>query len=137
MIKEITRDIEVLQKKSVRIDGNFDQIVTDLIDTANANKERCIGLSAVQICEHVRIFVAFDGERFIPFVNPVIMDTSKAKYETEEGCMSLDGVRKTTRFNTVTVLYETKKGHFVKKMYGGRFAQIIQHEMDHLNGILI
>lgn len=137
MVREITKDIETLQQVSKKIKPNeAKQIIQDLIDTAQEHKERCVGLSAIQIAEPVRVFVAYTGENFIPFVNPIITKHLGAMYEAEERCMSLEGSRKVTRFKGVEIMHQ-KGSRYVKERYNGYFAEIIQHEMDHLSGKLI
>ncbi len=137
MIREITKDIEILQQVSKPIKPKeAQQIIQDLLDTAGAHKELCVGLSAIQISEPVRVFVAIRGGRFIPFVNPVITRYLGSVYEAEESCMSLEGSRKVSRYKGVEIMYQ-KGTKYVKEQYSGFFAEIIQHEMDHLNGKLI
>lgn len=137
MIREITKDIEILQQVSKAIKPKEAQrIIRDLLDTAEAHKERCVGLSAIQISEPVKVFVAFTGERFIPFVNPVITRYLGSVYEAEERCMSLEGSRKVSRYKGVEIMYQ-KGTKYVKERYMGFFAEILQHEMDHLSGKLI
>ena len=138
-IKEIVKDIDVLTKKSDRADVKSNEtikVIEDLIDTANEYKDRCVGLSAIQIGVPLRICVVFNGEKFIPFVNPVITKSFGDKYEAEEGCMSLDGMRKVTRCDRIEVMRQTKSG-FVKEKFKGFIAEILQHEIDHFNGKLI
>lgn len=140
MVRQIVRDTEILQKISQCVDVNSketERIIRDLIDTANANRENnhCVGLAAIQIGEPKRIIVVYDGQKFVPFVNPIVTSHGK-KYVTTEGCLSLDGERQVERRQNVTVLKATKKG-FSREKYGGFMAQVIQHENDHLNGKLI
>lgn len=137
MVREITKDPEILQQVSKKIKPNeAKQIIQDLIDTAEEHNDRCVGLSAIQIAEPVRVFVAFTGEKFIPFVNPIITKHLGSMYEAEESCMSLEGSRKVTRFKGVEIMHQ-KGNRYVKERYSGYFAEIIQHEMDHLSGKLI
>lgn len=139
MVREIVKDTEILQQISVKAKPNSEelrQVIQDLTDTAWEHKERCVGLSAIQIGEPVRVFVAFTGEKFIPFVNPTITRRYGEAYEAEEGCMSLEGSRKVTRYSGVEIMHQ-KGIFFVRERYCGFFAEIIQHEMDHLNGKLI
>lgn len=137
MVREIIKDPEILQQVSNKIKPKeAKQIIQDLIDTAQEHSDRCVGLSAIQIAEPVKVFVAYTGEKFIPFVNPIITKHLGAMYEAEEGCMSLDGTRKVTRFKGVEIMYQ-KGSKYVKERYNGHFAEIIQHEMDHLIGKLI
>ena len=140
-MREIVRDTEILQTVSKVVDVNSEEterIIRDLIDTANANRENnhCVGLAAIQIGEPKRITVVYDGKKFIPFVNPIISVTKGKKYTAIEGCLSLDGERQVERRQQITVLRATKNG-FVREKYNGFMAQIIQHEIDHLNGKLI
>lgn len=137
MIREITKDTEILQQVSKSIKPiEAQRVIRDLLDTAEAHKERCVGLSAIQISEPVRVFVAFTGKKFIPFVNPVITQYLGSVYEAEESCMSLEGSRKVSRYTGVEILYHNGKKHVIER-YSGFFAEIIQHEMDHLRGELI
>lgn len=137
MIREITKDIEILQQVSKAIKPREAQrIVRDLLDTAEAHRGRCVGLSAIQISEPVMVFVAFIEGKFIPFVNPVITRYLGSMYEAEEGCMSLEGTRRVSRYTGVEIMYQ-KGTKFVKAQYSGFSAEILQHETDHLNGILI
>ena len=92
MIREITTDTNILQKVSSKANPKSKetkQIVHDLIDTAEEHKDRCVGLAAIQIEEPTRVLVAFNGENFIPYINPVIIQYLGERYEAEEGCMSL------------------------------------------------
>ena len=137
MIREITKDTEILQQVSKAITPkDAQQVIQDLLDTAEAHSERCVGLSAIQISEPVRVFVASTGERFIPFVNPVITRYLGSVYEAEESCMSLEGSRKVSRYKGVEIMYQ-KGTKYVKERYSGFFAEIVQHEMDHLRGKLV
>lgn len=113
------------------------QFYIDLIETAEAHRENCVGLSAVQIGEHKRAVVVLINDKFELFVNPVIINKSPETFETEEGCLSLEGTRKVKRHRSVTVIYLTKTGKTKKQKFTGFIAQILQHEIDHCNGILI
>lgn len=139
MVREIVKDTEILQQVSKKVKPNAKetkQVIQDLIDTAQEYSVRCVGLSAIQIGEPVRVFVALKGGVFIPFVNPVITRYFGTTYEIEERCMSLDGARKVTRYGGLEIMHQ-KGNKFVKDKYSGFFAEIIQHEMDHLSGKLI
>lgn len=137
MVREIVKDTGILQQVSKKVNPkDAKQVIQDLIDTAEEHDDKCVGLSAIQIGEPVRVFVAFTGDRFIPFVNPVIIQHYGDVYEAEEGCMSLDGKRKVSRYSGVVIMHQ-KGDKFKKERYGGYFAEIIQHEIDHLNGKLI
>lgn len=138
MVKDIVKDIEILKQKSVRATNNdeVEEVIRYLIDTAEAHKDRCVGLSAIQIGVPLRICVVFNGERFVPFVNPVITKSFGEKYKIEEGCMSLDGKREVMRYERIEVIRRSKNS-FVKEKYKGFMAEIIQHELDHFEGKLI
>jgi peptide deformylase len=136
MVKQIVRDELFLAQKSVPATKADAQIITDLTDTLQANEKNCVGMAANMIGIQKRIIVFSVGVAIVPMVNPVI--TKKIKpYETEEGCLSLSGVRKTTRFETIEVEYEDKDFKKQKQTFHGWIAQIIQHEVDHLEGKII
>lgn len=139
MVKEIVKDIDTLSKKSEPVDfGNEDLcFIDDMWDTAKAHEERCVGLAAVQIGVHKRVILVKLGDKFEVLINPIIIKRSPQKYKTMEGCLSLDGQREVVRHKWVTVVFRDITG---KKCYGTYFgydAEIIQHEVDHLNGVLI
>lgn len=137
MVKEIVKDIAVLQTVSSKANPKeAKKVIQDLIDTANEHKDCCVGLSAIQIGIPLRICVVFNGDKFIPFINPIITKTLGDKYEAEEGCMSLDGTRKVMRYGRIEIMRQTQNG-FVKEKYRGYMAEILQHEIDHFNGKLI
>lgn len=137
MVREIIRDPIFLSGRSEPATKNDRQIITDLTDTLKANSEICVGLAANMIGERKCILVAVNGDDILVMVNPVIVDRSKQFFETEEGCLSLDGVRKTKRYVSIKVEYLDKKFKRKKQTFTGNTAQIIQHEMDHFHGILI
>ena len=111
-------------------------VAQDLEDTLKANRECCVGMAANMIGYRKRIIIVATGLADMVMINPVITETSEP-YETEEGCLSLPGVRKTTRFQKITVKYLDKKFAEHTQSFSGYIAQIIQHECDHLKGILI
>uniref|UniRef100_I5AX95 N-formylmethionyl-tRNA deformylase n=1 Tax=Eubacterium cellulosolvens (strain ATCC 43171 / JCM 9499 / 6) TaxID=633697 RepID=I5AX95_EUBC6 len=136
MVKQIVRDPLFLRQKSEPATKEDKQVITDLMDTLRANQERCVGMAANMIGVRKQIIVVAVGPFIVPMVNPVITRKS-GKYETEEGCLSLDGVRSCTRYKEIEVEYldqDFKKKH-------GKFndftAQIIQHEIQHFSGELI
>ena len=108
----------------------------DLLETLIANAEGCVGMAANMIGVSKRI-IAFDNEgSYMVMYNPVILK-KEGPYETEEGCLSLAGVRKTKRYQKIKVQYQTEKFDTRVKTFTGWPAQIIQHEVDHCNGVLI
>lgn len=136
MIKEINRDIFILSQKSVPATENDRQTGEDLLETLIANSERCVGMAANMIGVLKNIIAINDNGNYIVMYNPEILKADK-EYETEEGCLSLDGVRKTKRYRKIKVRYLDNDFKIKIKTYDGFTAQIIQHEVDHLNGIII
>ena len=143
MIREIVRGdnpegIKFLTTKSnTSIIREDKQLYIDLIETAEAHRENCVGLSAVQIGEHKRAVVVLINDKFELFINPAIVGKSSETFETEEGCLSLEGTRKVIRHRSVTVIFTTRTGKTRKQKFTGFVAQILQHEIDHCNGVLI
>lgn len=136
MIKEINRDIFILSQKSVPATENDRQTGEDLLETLIANSERCVGMAANMIGVSKNIIAINDNNNYTVMYNPEILKADK-EYETEEGCLSLDGVRKTKRYRKIKVRYLDKDFKIKIKTYDGFTAQIIQHEIDHLSGIII
>lgn len=138
MVKEINKDTESLRQKSQSfIFGEDDYLITDMLDTANAHKENCVGLACIQIGVPKRVILVRQGLSFIPFINPVIIKKSTGTYLAEEGCLSLDGTRQVKRHRTIKVMWQDTKGKQKVQEFSGFVAQIIQHEVDHCNGLLI
>lgn len=136
MIRPVVRDELFLRQKSVPATREDAAVITDLLDTLKANEQNCVGMAANMIGVRKRILVFSLGFANVPMVNPVI--TKKMKpYETEEGCLSLNGVRKTTRYEMIEVEYEDQNFKKQKQTFQGWTAQIIQHEIDHFDGIII
>ena len=136
MVKPIMKDIFFLSRKSEAATKDDMQVVKDLLDTLKANEAGCVGMAANMIGVRKRIIAVNMGLVNIPMINPVITKKTGA-YETEEGCLSLTGVRKTTRYEEIEVeFYDTGWKKQTQK-YTGWIAQIIQHECDHLEGIII
>lgn len=138
MVKEIVKDINILQQKSENfILGQDDYLINDLIDTANAHIENCVGLSSIQIGVPKKIIVVRFGDTFVPMINPIIIKRSQQVYIAKERCLSLDGEREVKRHKRIKVCYVSKDGKNKCDDVGGFIAQIIQHECDHLQGKLI
>lgn len=136
MVKKITRDPMFLAQKSVDATEADKQVITDLLDTLRANLDHCVGMAANMIGVSKNIIVVAAGPFQFAMINPVIAKKTGA-FQTEEGCLSLDGVRPCTRYKEIEVDYldtNFKKQH---GKYTGWTAQIIQHEIDHCEGILI
>ena len=137
MVKDIVRDEAVLAVKSEPATKADMQTVRDLLDTVKANEERCVGIAANMIGVHKTILVALIGDEYIAMINPVIVDRSKETYETEEGCLSLNGVRPVKRHRIITVEYLDRKFKRRREIFRDFEAEIIQHEIDHFSGIII
>ena len=136
MIKPIMRDVLFLGQKSEEATEDDKPIIEDLKDTLKANHDHCVGMAANMIGYRKRIIIVSMGFIDMIMVNPVIMQKSQP-YDTEEGCLSLDGVRKTKRYKKIRVRYMDERFQSHSQEYEGHIAQIIQHECDHLEGIII
>ena len=137
MVRELVHDPILLSRKSREAAAADLPIAADLLETLAAHKQTCVGMAANMIGEFVRI-IAFDCEgKYMVMLNPEILKAEGA-YETEEGCLSLlGGPRKTKRFQKIKVRYQTETMQVRLKTFTGWTAQIIQHEIDHCQGILI
>ena len=136
MIKPIVRDIFFLGQKSEIATMQDLSVGQDLQDTLKANQDRCVGMAANMIGVKKRIIIVNIGIINLVMYNPVIV-RKDGPFETEEGCLSLDGVRKTTRYQNIEVEYLDGSWKKHRQKYSGWAAQIIQHEVDHLDGIII
>ena len=136
MIKPIMKDPIFLSQKSTAATLLDVPVATDLLDTLKAHADGCVGMAANMIGVNKRIIV-FDnmGKPMVMF-NPEIIKASDA-FETEEGCLSLTGTRKTKRYRSIKVQFQNEAMQTRLKTFSGWTAQIIQHEIDHCNGILI
>ena len=136
MIREICRDETFLSQKAAPATADDLATAQDLLDTLTAHKDGCVGMAANMIGVNKRI-IAFDNEgTYMVMFNPVIVRQS-GPYEAQEGCLSLSGVRKTKRFQTVKVQWLNEKFQTRLKTFTGWTAEIIQHEIDHCEGIVI
>ena len=136
MIKEIVRDPIFLQIKSEPASEADLQTARDLLDTLEEHKDGCVGMAANMIGVSKRIIAFDDNGRHTVMFNTEIVKSSGA-YEAEEGCLSLSGTRRTKRFRSIKVSYLNEKMLPRVKTYTGFTAQIIQHEIDHCNGVLV
>ena len=136
MIKPIMKDVFFLNQKSELAVPQDIQVVHDLLDTLKANSAGCVGMAANMIGVRKRIIAVNMGGVNVPMINPVIVKKS-GPYEAEEGCLSLSGVRKTTRYREIEVEYLDINFKKQRQKYIGWVAQIIQHEVDHCDGVLI
>ena len=137
MVKQLVHDPIFLSRKSQPATQEDLQVVQDLLDTLAAHRQTCVGMAAnmIGVCKNI---IAFDNDGTdMVMLNPVIVKRS-GEYETEESCLSLlGGPRKTKRFQKIKVRYQTEDLQIRLKTFEGWTAQIIQHEIDHCNGILI
>lgn len=136
MIREIMRDETFLAQKAELATPEDLPVVQDLLDTLEANKERCVGMAANMIGINKRIIVFDNAGTYMAMFNPEIIKRSYP-YQTEEGCLSLEGTRPAKRWQSIKVRYQNEKLQERFKTFTGWTAQIIQHEVDHCNGILI
>ena len=136
MIREICRDETYIAQQAAPATADDLATAQDLLVTLTAHKDGCVGMAANMIGVNKRI-IAFDcdGEYMVMF-NPIIVKKS-GPYDTEEGCLSLTGTRKAKRFQTVKVQWQNEKFQTRLKTFTGWTAEIIQHEIDHCEGILI
>ena len=137
MVKAIVRDPLFLAQKSLPATEADKQVLQDLLDTLRANLDRCVGMAANMIGYNKAIIVFEDKDDYVLMLNPKIIEHSKEYYKVKEGCLSLEGVRDTIRYKKIKVSYENLEMKMKIKTYTGFTAQIIQHEIDHLNGIII
>ena len=136
MVKQIVRDVFFLGQPSEPATKADIQVGKDLQDTLQANREQCVGMAANMIGVKKNIIVVAAGPFQFAMINPVITKKSGA-YQTEEGCLSLKGVRPCTRYQEIEVDYLDQNFKKQHGKYSGWTAQIIQHEIDHCNGIVI
>lgn len=136
MVREICRDKFFLQLKAEPATREDMYIGHDLLDTLKAHSDECVGMAANMIGVNKSIIIINTGMFATVMYNPVIVKKS-FPYETEEGCLSLDGKRKTTRYAHIEVEYRDMRWKKERRSFTGWIAQIIQHEYDHTQGILI
>jgi len=136
MVREIVRDETFLAQKSENATESDVQIGKDLIETLEANKKSCVGLAANMIGELKNIIVFYDRDNITLMFNPKITKSS-GKYRAEESCLSLEGKRTTYRFENISVKYKDINFKTQMRSYSGFVAEIVQHEIDHCNGVII
>ncbi|MCT1175420.1 peptide deformylase [Pediococcus pentosaceus] len=136
MIKSVIHDQQILSQTSIPATKQDLSVVMDLMDTLKANSERCVGMAANMIGVHKRIIVVTMGMMNVPMINPVILKKGNP-YTTEEGCLSLTGERSTTRYDEIKVQYLDLEFKKHTQKFKEFTAQIVQHEVDHCDGIII
>lgn len=137
MIKDIVTDSLFLSRKSLETTAIDNATVTDLLDTIKAHQDHCVGMAANMIGVLKRIIVIYDGQDYLVMYNPVIIKTTGVSYITQEGCLSHQGVKQIKRYPKIKVEYLDITYKKKIKTFCDYPAQIIQHEIDHCNGILI
>ena len=136
MEKPIMKDVLFLQQPSEPATEADKTLILDLQDTLNAHRDHCVGMAANMIGVKKRMIVVAMGFMPVVMINPEILLKS-GEYEAEEGCLSLTGTRKTTRYRDIEVKYQDSTFKWQKQKFSGPIAQAIQHECDHLEGIII
>ena len=136
MIRDICKDEAFLARKAEPATVDDLGTAQDLLDTLAAHREGCVGMAANMIGVNKRIIVFDDDGKYQVMFNPVIVKRDRP-YEAEEGCLSLTGRRKTKRFQTIKVQWQNEKFQTRLKTFTGWTAEIIQHEIDHCEGVLI
>lgn len=135
MVKPIVRSVSIFKKAEFATKQDV-KIAMDLMDTLRANSEICVGMAANMIGVNKRIIAFLVGDNVMVMMNPVILKKSD-RYETKEGCLSLDGTRKTTRYKEIEVEFYDMNFNKYKQVFSDYAAQVIQHEIDHCDGIVI
>ena len=136
MVQSIMRDVEFLKQPSQPATAADAPIADDLMETLKANEGKCVGMAANMIGVNKRIIVFEDAGGYMEMFNPRILRRAQP-YEAEEGCLSLPGTRKTRRYREIKVEWQTRDMKTRIRSFSGWTAQIIQHEIDHLEGIII
>ena len=136
MVKPIMRDLFFLRQKAEKATKGDFPVAIDLLDTLKAHEDGCVGMAANMIGVNKRIIAVNMGFINVAMLNPVIVKKSGA-YETEEGCLSLDGTRKVTRYRDIEVEFQDVSFAKKRMKFNGYIAQIVLHEMDHLEGRII
>lgn len=136
MIRQVVKDVMILSRKSVPAEKQDIPIGKDLLDTLFANAAACVGMAANMIGINKRIIVVNTGVMNIAMFNTVI-ESRSGRYETQEGCLSLSGLRPTVRYQSISVSYMDINWKKQKLKLTGWPAQIVQHEIDHCDGIVI
>lgn len=136
MIRELNKNILLLNRKGEKATLKDRAVADDLMNTLRFHSDHCVGMAANMIGVNKCIIAVKLGMMELIMYNPVIVSKS-GEYETEEGCLCLSGERKTVRYKSITVEYQDADFRKKKEKFEGYVAQIIQHETDHCNGIVI
>ena len=136
MVQPVMKDALFLSRKAQPATVEDLGVADDLMDTLRAHQEHCVGMAANMIGVNKRIIAFMSGPFCIVMFNPQIV-SRRGRYQTEEGCLSLEGIRPAERYETIEVVYQDRDWKSHRMTYNGWIAQIIQHEVDHCEGILI
>ena len=136
MVRKIVKGTHIFSEKAIPATPADKQVITDLLDTLRANRETCVGMAANMIGVNKAIIAVNMGFMNVAMFNPRIVKKS-GSYQTEEGCLSLIGVRPCTRYQEIELEYQDMNWKKQRQKLSGWTAQIVQHEVDHCNGILI
>ena len=136
MIRPVIKDPIFLSQKSAPATMMDLPVAQDLRDTLEAHRDGCVGMAANMIGVRKNIIIVSIGFADLVMINPVLL-SKDSPFETEEGCLSLEGVRKTKRYQNIEVEYLDEDWNKHRQQFSGYTAQIVQHELDHLEGILI
>lgn len=137
MIREIVTDPILLSRPSREATAEDLTIAADLKDTLRAHADHCAGMAANMIGQSVRVIAVFVADQPLVLINPQIIKAEGRKYTAEEGCLSLPGTRRAQRFEKLQLRYQDEQGRIKQRTFNGFTAQVIQHELDHCEGILI
>ena len=137
MVKEIMKDLLFLGRKAEAATKEDRVIAEDLLDTLRAHRDHCVGMAANMIGEQKAIIAIVEGNRLTAMLNPEVVKKSPKTYKTVEGCLSIPGEREVERHDWIEVKYRDMDWHKEKRKFTGFEAEIIQHELDHLEGKLI
>ena len=137
MVKEIMKDLLFLGRKAEAATKEDRVIAEDLLDTLRAHRDHCVGMAANMIGEQKAIIAIVEGNRLTAMLNPEVVKKSPKTYKTVEGCLSIPGEREVERHDWIEVKYRDIDWHKEKRKFTGFEAEIIQHELDHLEGKLI
>lgn len=137
MVKEIMKDLLFLGRKAEAATKEDRAIAENLLDTLRAHRDHCVGMAANMIGEQKAIIAIVEGNRLTAMLNPEVVKKSPKTYKTVEGCLSIPGEREVERHDWIEVKYRDMDWHKEKRKFTGFEAEIIQHELDHLEGKLI
>ena len=137
MIREIVTDPILLSRPSREATDMDLAVAADLKDTLRAHADHCAGMAANMIGQSVRIIAVFVADQPLVLINPQLIKTGGKKYTAEEGCFSLPGTRQAQRFEKLQLRSQDEQGRIKQRTFSGFTAQVIQHELDHCEGILI